>query len=155
MKTIFNPLSAILAVSAVALCVGGCASLTGTAQHLAATPAGSKIVSSAADKVIQKGLNAGADKLDATGNPYLHSVADALRSNPDGIVDPAFVQKIFTDYGDPENKAKFKTLALDVWQLAKDAAIRFGKENAAELLAKGLQDGATNSAKPSTVSQGP
>lgn len=123
----------------------GCA---GTAQHLAATPAGSQIVSEAADKVIQKGLNAGADKLDSTGNPYLHSVADAIRANPDGIVDPAFVQKVFTDYGDPNNKAKFKTLAADVWTVAKEALKRFGKETAAELLAKGIQAGATSKVDP-------
>jgi hypothetical protein len=132
-----NTLLAILA-----LAFTGCASFTGTANHLAATPAGSEIVSKAADKVIQKGLNATADKLDATGNNYLHSVADALRSNPDGILDPAFVQKAFRDYGDPNNKTKFKTLALDIWAIAKEAATRFSKANAAELLAKGLQDGA-------------
>jgi hypothetical protein len=142
----------ILALIVVAFT--GCASLTGTANHLAATPAGSKIVSEAADKVIQKGLNAGADKIDSTGNPYLHAVADALRSNPDGIVDPGFVQKAFTDYGDPNNKSKFKTLAADVWTIAKQAALRFGKANAAELLAKGIQDGATAGPK-STVSEGP
>jgi len=120
----------------------GCSAFTGTAQHLAATPAGASIVTNAADKVIQKGLNAGADKLDATGNPYLHAVADALRSNPDGIVDPAFVQKAFADYGDPQNQTRFRTLGIDIWNIAKEAAIRFGKANAAELLAKGLQDGA-------------
>lgn len=138
----------------IALAFTGCASLSGTANHLAATPAGSEIVSKAADKVIQKGLNAGADKLDSTGNVYLHSVADALRSNPDGIVDPVFVQKTFRDFGDPANTARFKTLALDIWKIGKEAALRFGKANAAELLAKGLQDGATAGPK-STVNEGP
>lgn len=139
----------------LALWLTGCASLSGTANHLAATPAGSRIVSQAADKVIQKGLNAGADKLDSTGNPFLHSVADAIRANPDGIVDPAYVQQVFTDYGDPANKSKFKTLAWDIWQVAKEAVKRFGKETAAELLAKGIQDGAQSKAQRSTVNEGP
>lgn len=154
MKSMLHLRFSIVALSAAALCLGGCAYFTGTAQHLAATPAGSEIVSKAADKVIQKGLNAGAARLDATGNAYLHSVADALRSNPDGILDPAFVQKAFADYGDPNNKTKFKTLSLDIWNIAKEAAIRFGKANAAELLAKGLQDGATAGPKP-TAADGP
>jgi predicted small secreted protein len=131
----------------------GCETLSGSAQRLAASPAGSQIVATAADKVIQMGLSAGATALD-NGNPYLHAVADAIRSNPDGIVDPANVQKIFADYGDPANKTKFKTLALDFWKLAKDAAIRFGTANAAELLAKGLQDGAQAGPR-STVGNGP
>lgn len=138
----------------IALAFTGCASLSGTANHLAATPAGSELVSKAADKVVQKGLNAGADKLDKTGNPFLHSVADALRNNPDGIVDPVFVQKAFKDYGDPDNKTKFKTLALDVWGIAKEATKRFTKETVAELLARGIQKGATEQPK-STVNEGP
>lgn len=142
----------ILALSALAFT--GCASLSGTANHLAATPAGAELVSKAADRVVQKGLNATADKLDKTGNPYLHSVADALRSNPDGIVDPAFVQKAFKDYGDPNNQAKFKTLALDVWGIAKEASKRFTKETVAELLARGIQKGATEQPK-SAVNEGP
>jgi len=139
---------ALLAAIAIQMCFAGCASFSAgaTARKIASTPAGSELVAKAADKVVQKGLNATADTLDKSGNPYLHSVADAIRANPDGIVDPANVQKIFRDYGDPNNQTKFKTLAWDVWHLAKDAAVRFGKETAAELLARGLQKGAEGKA---------
>jgi hypothetical protein len=133
---------------AIALLTAGCAQWnpSTTATHLAATPAGSTIIAKAADDVIQLGLNAAATRID-TGNPYLHSIADAIRANPEGIIDPVDVQKIFTDYGDPVNPHKFKLLAHDVWILAKNAAVRFGKANAAELLATGLQAGAVSDAR--------
>lgn len=147
MKKIFQ-----LSAFSVLLSLAGCAT---TANQLAATPAGSQIIASAADKVIQNGLSAGATALeDKWGNPYVHSVADALRTNPNAIVDPVLIQKIFSDYGDPANKAKFKTLALDIWSAAKDAVLRVGKENAAELLAKGMQAGATATTPP-TAQNGP
>jgi len=109
---------------------------------VAASPTGSAVIAKTVDDVIHKGLDATATGID-TGNPYLHSVADALRANPQAIVNPTDVQKLFVDYGDPNNKSKFKTLALDLWNVTKNAAIQYGSAKASELLASGLQIGAS------------
>src|SRR6266436_1844651 len=109
---------------------------------IAASPTGSAVIAKATVDIIHKGLDATATGID-TGNPYLHSVADAIRANPQAIVNPIDIQKVFVDYGDPNNKSKFKTLAADLWNVTKNAAIQYGSTKAAELLASGLQIGAS------------
>lgn len=124
----------------VALFFSGC-----SAQQLAVSPIGAAVITKASNKVIDNGLNAGATKLD-TGNPYLHSLATGLRSVEGKVLTSEDVKKIAENYGDPANQHKFKTLALDVWQVIRDAAVNIGWAAATELAAKGLQDGAVNPA---------
>jgi hypothetical protein len=118
------------------------------AQHFARTPAGSAIVAKASNTVIDQGLNAGATRID-TGNPYLHAVADGIRANEGKILTAEDVQKIVTDYGDPANAHKFKTVAADVWQIIKLAAYRIGWSAAEELAAQTLQTSAADPTPPS------
>jgi hypothetical protein len=126
------------------LCVSSSCSTTDIAQ----SPIGASVIANTSNKVIDKGLNAGATRID-TGNPYLHALAEGLRANEGKILTADDVKKIAADYGDPNNKAKFKTLALDTWQIIKSAALKIGWSTATELAAQGIQKGATNPA-PST-----
>lgn len=117
-----------------AFMLSGCASWYKPAQ----TEAGAAIVAQVSDKVIKNGIEAAAAKIDETGNPFLHSVADALRANSGSIVNPADVQRIAVNYGDPNNKTKFQQLGADLWVLLKNAASQFGKVAGTELVAQGL-----------------
>jgi hypothetical protein len=129
-----QPIGLLLLLSSV-LCLGlsSCASWYAPAK----TEAGAVIAAKVADSVIDKGLAAAADAIDK-GNPYLHSVAEALRANSGSIVSPADVQRIAINYGDPNNKAKFKTLAGDLWTLLKNATAQLGKVAGTELVAQSL-----------------
>lgn len=120
-----------------------CALLSGcTSTQFASNPVGAQVIAKTANSVIDKGLHAGATKID-TGNPYLHSLAVGLRANEGKILTAADIQKIATDYGDPMQKEKFKTLAWNIWGIVKNAAINIGWSAATELAAQGIQDGAT------------
>src|SRR6266404_831896 len=127
-----------VAIFVIAIFLPACAT---TFQKVAETPAGSQVIAKTSDKVIQLGLNAAAEQID-TGNPYLHSLADAIRSNPDGLVDPENVAKLVKNFGDPANQHRFRQLGKDLYVTFKDAAVQFGRTNAAELLAEGIQTGA-------------
>lgn len=139
-----KPLYPLLLLGALcALALQGC-----TATQLAQTPAGAAIITNASNSVIDKGLNAGATSLD-TGNPYLHALADGLRSVEGQVLTSDDVKNIAAKYGDPANAHKFKTLALDVWQIIQREATKIGWAAATELAAQGIQDGATNPAPAS------
>lgn len=132
------------------LLFSGC-SATNTAaiaQHFAASPAGSAIVAKASNTVIDQGLNAGATRID-TGNPYLHAVADGIRANEGKVLTAGDVQKIVTDFGDPANAHKFKTLGVDVWNVISSAVGSIGWSAAEELAAQTLQNSALNPTPPS------
>lgn len=106
------------------------------------TEQGSIIVAHIADKVVESGVIKVADRLDKIDNPYLHSVADALRAHSGDIVNPADVQKLAMDYGDPNNKEKFKTLGKNLFTTLKHAVFQFGKVTGTELVAQGLNKAA-------------
>lgn len=134
---LMKPLLVLSCFTALAFSqMGGCAT-----TQLAATPLGAAVIAKTSNSVIDKGLNAGATKID-NGNPYLHALADGLRANEGKILTSEDVQKLAADYGDPANQHKFKSLALDVLNVIKGAAINIGWSAATELAAKGLQQGA-------------
>lgn len=108
---------------------------------------GSDYAAKTADKVVNLGLNKAATALD-TGNPYLHPLADAIRAQPDELFDPAGVRKLVDNYGDPNNKTKFKTLTSDLQDIAKQAYGRIDKVALAEAIASGLWNGAISGKKP-------
>lgn len=124
------------------LLTSGCASW----YRPASTQAGSVIIAQATDKAIHSGVNAAAGYID-TGNPYLHSLADALRANSGSIVNPADVQRIAVNYGDPANQHKFKQLGADLWVLLKNATAQYGKVAGTELVAQGLNQAGMTPAK--------
>lgn len=129
------------------LILAGCAS-----YNPVKTEQGSIIVAHVADKVVQSGVIKVADSIDKMDNPYLHSVADALRANSGDIISPADVQKIAVDYGDPNQKEKFKTLGANLWTLVKNATVQFGKVAGTELVATGLNEAAD---KVKEITKGP
>jgi hypothetical protein len=141
-----NPNSPLMKIALVGgLLVIGYSFSGCSTTDIAKSPAGAAVISEVSNSVIDKGLNAGATKID-TGNPYLHALADGLRANEGKVLTSADVKKIASDYGDPANKSKFKTLALDVWKVIESAALQIGWTSATELAAQGLQKGATNPA---------
>lgn len=103
-----------------------------------ATKPGASIAAGNADRVIQAQAVNLADKIDNPSKPFLHSVATALRENSGDIVNPADVQRLVTNYGDPDNKQKFKQLGADLWTLFKNASAQYGKVKGAEILATAL-----------------
>ncbi len=117
-----------------------------TTTQVATSPIGAAVITKVSNNVIDQGLNAGVTRLE-TGNPYLHAVADGLRSVEGQVLTSADVTKIVNDYGDPSNKARFQTLAADVWGVIKTAAVKIGWIAAAEAAAQGLQSGALNPAQ--------
>lgn len=127
----------ILIVACLAFSLSGC-----TTTQIAKSPIGAAVIAKTSNSVIDKGLNAAATKID-TGNPYLHALAEGLRANEGKILTAADVQKIVTDYGDPNNPSKFKSLGWNVWEVIKTAAVNIGWSAATEFAAQGLQDGAT------------
>lgn len=112
-----------------------------TTTQVAKSPIGAAVIAKTSNSVIDKGLHAGATKID-TGNPYLHALAEGLRANEGKILTAADVQKIASDYGDPNQPNKFKTLGWNIWEVIKTASINIGWSAATELAAQGLQTGA-------------
>lgn len=112
--------------------------------NIAKSPIGASVIAKTSNSVIDKQLHAAATKLD-TGNPYLHSLAVGLRAVEGQILTAEDIKKIAADYGDPSNKQKFKSLALNLWNVIKPAAINIGWAAATELAAVGLQQGAVAS----------
>lgn len=109
--------------------------------NVAKSPIGAAVIAKTSNIVIDKQLHAAATKLD-TGNPYLHSLAVGLRAVEGQILTAEDIKKIAADYGDPHNQHKFKSLALNLWNVIKPAAINIGWAAATELAAVGLQQGA-------------
>lgn len=109
--------------------------------NIAKSPIGAAVITKTSNIVIDKQLHAAATKLD-TGNPYLHSLAVGLRSVEGQVLTSEDIKKIAADYGDPNNQHKFKSLAVNLWNIIKPAAIKIGWAAATELAAQGLQEGA-------------
>lgn len=126
----------------ICICLSGCAS-----YNPVATKQGSIVTAHVADKVIERGIVKIADSINGIDNPYLHSVADALRAHSGDIINPSDVEKIAVDYGDPNNKEKFKTLGKDLFATLKNAVLQFGKVKGTELVAQGLNTAAVKMQK--------